>query len=146
MSATPEAVAAWLEALGAAPERRGPRELTVRVPSDKRGAVAVGVRVAERTLGAHAFVMRGPDRNHEAVYRRLLHKNVGSHSWRFAIDDSGDVFLTAELPLGALDAEALDRLLGALATLVDETYEGLVRTGFDVPSGTEFRPPPGEPG
>ena len=37
----------------------------------------------------------------------------------------------------------LDGLLGALCALVDESYEGIVRTGFDVPEGTVFGPPPG---
>ena len=29
-----------------------------------------------------------------------------------------------------------------LSTLVDETFESIVRMGFDVPEGIEFRPPP----
>jgi hypothetical protein len=29
---------------------------------------------------------------------------------------------------------------------VDEVYESVVRAGFDVPEGTEFRAPPGEGG
>ena len=37
----------------------------------------------------------------------------------------------------------LDGLLGSLSALIDETYESIVRMGFDVPEGTEFRPPPG---
>ena len=49
----------------------------------------------------------------------------------------------ADTPLDGLDADVLDGLLGALSALVDETYESIVRMGFDVPEGTEFRPPPG---
>lgn len=142
MSVTPERIAGWLEALGADLERRGQRAFTVRVPSTRRGAVAVGLSIGERTLGAHSFVLRGPDRAHEAVYGRMLHKNLTSYAWRFALDPAGDIFLVAELALATLDADALDDLLGTLATLVDETYESLVRTGFDVPPGTDFRPPP----
>jgi len=41
-----------------------------------------------------------------------------------------------------LDADTLDGLLGSLSALIDETYESLVRTGFEVPEGTEFAPPP----
>ena len=63
--------------------------------------------------------------------------------WRFALDDDGDVYALADAPLDGLDADALDGLLGALCALVDESYEGIVRTGFDVPEGTVFGPPPG---
>ena len=63
--------------------------------------------------------------------------------WRFAIDDDGDVYALADVPLDGLDADALDGLLGALCALVDESYEGIVRMGFDVPEGTVFGPPPG---
>jgi hypothetical protein len=136
-------IAGYLEEIGAEAERRGEREWTVRVPSAKRGAVAAGLALGERTLTLRAFVLRGPDRGHEAVYRRMLHKNLATRGWRFALDDVGDVFAVADAPLAGLDAGALDGLLGALSTLVDETYESLVRTGFEVPEGTEFRPPPG---
>jgi Putative bacterial sensory transduction regulator len=142
VDAGPARIALWLEEIGAAAERPGPREWVVQVPSDKRGAVAVALSAGERTLSLRAFVMRGPDRAHEAVYRRMLQKSMASVPWAFALDGAGDVFLVARMLLGELSAAFLDQLLGALASVVDETYESLVRTGFDVPEGTEFRPPP----
>jgi len=143
VDAAHERIAGDLEEIGAEAERLGEGEWSVRVPSAKRGAVAALLVVGERTLTLRAFVLRGPDRAHEEVYRRMLHKNLSTRAWRFAIDDVGDVYAIAEVPLAGLDAGALDGLLGALSALVDETYESLVRTGFEVPEGTEFRPPPG---
>jgi Putative bacterial sensory transduction regulator len=140
----PARIARYLEQIGAEAERRGEREWGVRLPSAKRGAIGASVSVRERTLTIRAFVLRGPDRAHEDVYRHLLRKNLATSHWRFAIDDDGDVYLICDAPLAALDADALDGLLGSLCSVVDETYEGAVRTGFDVPEGTEFRPPPGE--
>jgi hypothetical protein len=142
VTAAPDRIAAHLEQIGAEAERLGEREWSVRLPSAKRGAVAALVTVRERTLTIRAFVLRGPDRRHEEVYRRLLGKNLSTAHWRFALDDDGDVFLVADAPLAGLDADALDGLLGALCAVVDETYESVVRMGFDVPEGTEFRPPP----
>jgi Putative bacterial sensory transduction regulator len=142
----PQLIASALGEIGAEAEPRGGREWSVRVPSAKRGAVAALLTAGERTLTVRAFVLRGPDRAHEDVYRRMLHKNLSTRAWRFAIDDVGDVYAIADLPLAGLDADAIDGLLGALSALVDETYESLVRTGFDVPEGTEFRPPPGPEG
>lgn len=142
MDAAPARIALWLDQIGAEAERHGEREWGVRLPSTKRGAIGATLSVRERTLTIRAFVLRGPDRAHEDVYRRLLHKNLTIAHWRFALDDHGDVYLICDAALTALDAGALDGLLGALCSVVDETYESVVRTGFDVPEGTEFRPPP----
>jgi Putative bacterial sensory transduction regulator len=143
MDAAPARIALYLDQIGAEAERHGEREWGVRLPSTKRGAIGAALSVRERTLTIRAFVLRGPDRAHEDVYRRLLHKNLTTPHWRFAIDDHGDVYLVCDAALAALDADALDGLLGSLCAVVDETYESVVRTGFDVPEGTEFRPPPG---
>lgn len=143
MDAAPARIAHYLEEIGADAERGGEREWAVRVPSAKRGAVTAGLVVRERTLTLTAFVLRGPDRDHEGVYRRLLLKNLATRHWRFAIDGDGDIFAVADAPLTGLDADVLDGLLGALSALVDETYESIVRMGFDVPDGTVFGPPPG---
>jgi Putative bacterial sensory transduction regulator len=143
MDAAPARIAHYLDEIGAEAERRGERDWGLRLPSDKRGAIGAALSVRERTVTIRAFVLRGPDRAHEEVYRRLLRKNLATAQWRFAIDDDGDVFLVCDAPLAALDADALDGLLGSLCAVVDETYESVVRTAFDVPEGTEFRPPPG---
>jgi hypothetical protein len=146
MDVAPARIARYLDQIGAEAERHGEREWGVRLPSTRRGAIGATLSVRERTLTIRAFVLRGPDRAHEDVYRRLLHKNLTTPHWRFAIDDHGDVYLICDAALTALDADALDGLLGSLCSVVDETYESAVRTGFDVPEGTEFRPPPADDG
>jgi hypothetical protein len=143
MDADPARIARYLDEIGADAERDGERRWGVRVPSQKRGAVTVGLEVRERTLAMRAFVVRGPDVRHRDVYRALLRRNLATRAWRFALDDDGDVHAVADAPLEGLDADGLDGLLGALCALVDESYEGIVRTGFDVPEGTVFGPPPG---
>jgi Putative bacterial sensory transduction regulator len=135
-------ISRYLDEIGAEAEPRGDREWGVRLPSAKRGAVTALLTARERTLAVSAFFLRGPDRDHEAVYRRLLRKNLDTRDWRFAIDDDGDLYLLAETPLAGLDVDRLDGMLGSLSTLVDETYESVVRMGFAVPEGTTFGPPP----
>jgi Putative bacterial sensory transduction regulator len=142
MDGAPARIASYLDEIGADAERHGEREWGVRLPSTKRGAIGAALSVGERTLTIRAFVLRGPDRAHEDVYRRLLHKNLMTRHWRFALDADGDVYLVCDASLAALDADSLDGLLGSLCSVVDETFESVVRTGFDVPEGTEFRPPP----
>jgi hypothetical protein len=145
MEDAPARVARWLEETGAPVERQGERGWSVAVPCSKRGEIGVALMLRERTLELRAFVMRAPDRNHREVWERLLRKNLSTRDWRFGTDAPGDVWLAADAPLEALDGPSLDGLLGALSAVVDETYEGIVRTGFDVPEGTEFRPPPPPP-
>ena len=138
----PADIEALLEAVGARPRRRAKREWGVLVPTAIRGDLPVHVLAADRTLAMRAFFMRGPDRRHLDVHRRLLRRNLGGYLWRFAIDDDGDVWLLAELPLRALGEGTIEQALGALSTLVDETYETAVRTGFDVPDDVPLGPPP----
>jgi hypothetical protein len=138
----PARIAALMAESGIEHERRSEREWVVRVPSTKRGSVAVGLSALERTLAMQAFFMRGPDHGHEAVYRRLLGKNMDMYAWRFAIDGVGDLFLVAQAPIDGLSGDALDRLLGTLAGYVDETYESVLRLGFVVPEGIVVGPPP----
>lgn len=137
---TVETVINSLAALGLEPNRAGTNVVTVRLPSEKRGTIGVHMTFDERSVGLQAFVMRGPDRAKEAVYRRLLRRHFDRCRWRFALDDDGDIFLVARSEIEGFD-EQLDGLLGELSLLVDETYEGMLRTGFDVPDGVAVSRP-----
>jgi len=137
-------VGAYLKELDLAPSARRDGGWSVALPSLKRGVIGVGVLARERTVRLASFVMRAPDRDHQAVYRRMLERNMQMAYWRFGIDPDGDLFLTAHLADDQLGPESLDALLGLLVTYVDETYEGLVRTGFDIPAHIQLgAPPPG---
>ncbi|SRR5450631_1148268 len=137
-------VGAYLKELDLAPSARRDGGWSVALPSLKRGVIGVGVLARERTVRLASFVMRAPDRDHQAVYRRMLERNMQMAYWRFGIDSDGDLFLTAHLADDQLGPESLDALLGLLVTYVDETYEGLVRTGFDIPAHIQLgAPPPG---
>lgn len=115
----------------------------VNVPSETRETLPVLLIARERSIVLRAFVIRAPDRNPEAVYRRALRKNLDTSAWRFAVDDLGDVFLSCDVPRKDCDAERLDGLLGLAARYVDEVFEGLARTGFTMPDdwSPRRRPP-----
>jgi Putative bacterial sensory transduction regulator len=104
--------------------------------------IGVGFLAHERTVRMATFVMRAPDRDHEAVYRRMLERNLRMAYWRFGLDPDGDLFLAAHLNDDQLGPERLDAVLGLLVTYVDETYEGLVRMGFDIPAHIRVGAPP----
>jgi hypothetical protein len=114
----------------------------VVVPCERRGSVPVQLVEGERSVVLRAFIMRAPDTGHEDVYRRLLRKNDIAGLWAFSLDPLGDVFLVATYPTSNLTAGVVDGILGSLSALVDETFEGIVRTGFAIPPEVPIGPPP----
>ncbi|MCC6830789.1 MAG: YbjN domain-containing protein [Thermoleophilia bacterium] len=126
---------------GLEPDRVDARTVHVALPSQARGGIGVLIRGNERTASLTAFVMRRPDRHAEAVQFRLLRRNLDTPWWRFAVDDHGDVFAVAHADARTLEDDGLDALLGLLVATVDEVYEPLVRTGFDIPDGVSLSPP-----
>lgn len=134
---TPDGIEDALAGIGASYSRQSTRLWRVDVPAVDRRSVTVGIAAAERSLNLTAFVLRAPDRNREQVYKRMLQKNIDIGAmgpWRFALDEHGDVYLVAQVGLAQATEPVLDRLLGALSALVDATWMGLLRLGFDVAS------------
>jgi hypothetical protein len=84
----------------------------------------------ERSLKVTSLLAGVPDEGHAEVYRILLQRNQRPLPVHFALDDEGDLILTGQVPLVALDARAVDELLGAVLTLSDETFNQVLRTGF----------------
>ncbi len=100
------------------------------LPGEKKLQTAVRLDVGRHALGVHAFVCRRPDENHERVYEWLLQRNLRLYAVSFAIDRLGDIYLDARLPLVAVDADELDRLLGAVLTAADESFNTILELGF----------------
>ena len=81
-------------------------------------------------LSISAFVIRNPDENHASVYRFLLRRNLAMPVLGYAIDDSGDVYLTGQVPLTGVDEDFLDKLLGIVLAGTDEVFNELLVLGF----------------
>ena len=56
----------------------------------------------EHSLQVEAFFCRQPDENHAAFYRFLLERSARMYGVHFALDRTGDVYLTGRLPLSAI--------------------------------------------
>ncbi len=48
----------------------------------------------------------------------------------FSIDGDGDIYLTGRLPHHAVTAQELDRVLGAVLSYADESFDALLELGF----------------
>ncbi len=100
------------------------------LPGEKKLQTAVRLDVGRHALGVHAFVCRKPDENHERVYRWLLERNLRLYAVAFALDAAGDIYLDARLPLASVSDDELDRLLGAVLSYADESFNTLLELGF----------------
>lgn len=107
-----------------------PGEVVVVLPGEAKLRTAVSVLVGDQAVSISAFVVRRPDENHEEFYRWLLRRNLRLPGVAFALDRSGDVFLVGRLPVEAVTADELDRLLGAVLTASDGSFNELLALGF----------------
>lgn len=101
------------------------------LPGDKRLETPVRIDVGRHTVAVHAFVCRNPDEHHDRVYRWLLERNLKTYGVAFAVDRLGDIYLDGRVPVAAVTVEELDRLLGALLTTSDESFNVLLELGFE---------------
>jgi hypothetical protein len=119
----------------------------VDLPGERKLKTTCRLEVGRHALALHAFVARNPDENHAAVYRWLLERNLRLFGVAFAVDASGDIYLDGRLPLHAVTADELDRLLGAVLTYADESFNTILELGFaaSIRKEWEWRESRGEP-
>ncbi|WP_229054785.1 YbjN domain-containing protein [Aeromicrobium sp. Leaf350] len=107
-----------------------PGVFEVDLPGERKLKTNVRLEVGKHALGIHAFVARRPDENHEVVYRWLLERNLKMFGVAFAVDSAGDIYLDGRIPLDAVTADEVDRLLGAVLTYSDESFNTILELGF----------------
>ena len=110
---------------------RGARdgEFVVTLPGEKKLKTVVSL-VAGADLSISAFVIRNPDENHETFYRYLLRKNLRLPGLGYAVDTSGDVYVTGRVPANGVDAAYLDQILGVVLEAADAHFNELLAIGF----------------
>lgn len=123
-------VAAAIEAIDHGDELHGedPRWY-VRIAGEAKEHITVWLTLGQRTLRYEAYVMPAPLDHVAEVYETCLRANqrlVGVH---FAIGVEDAVFVRGEVPLAALDAEELDRVIGTVVATVEDFFPTLIRLG-----------------
>ena len=113
-----------------APRETGETSFSFSLPGERKLQTPVRLDVGTHALGVHAFVCRRPDENVEGVHRWLLEKNLRLYAVAFAVDRLGDIYLDARLPLALATDDELDRLLGAVLTYADESFNTILELGF----------------
>ena len=130
-SLTPsDAIAAALDGLGLSYERPEPSAFLVRLEGEHKLVTMTWLIAGEHSLQVEAFFCRQPDENHAVFYRFLLERSARMFGVHFALDRTGDVYLTGRLPLAAVSENELDTLLGCVLSYSDETFNEAIRIGF----------------
>ncbi|MEV6960971.1 YbjN domain-containing protein [Streptomyces sp. NPDC051207] len=107
-----------------------PGTYVAKLPGTRKLSTTVSLIVGRHSLSLNAFVIRHPDENEAAVHRWLLERNLKLYGVSYAVDRLGDVYVTGRLPLAAVTAEEVDRLLGQVLEAADGSFNSLLELGF----------------
>jgi hypothetical protein len=111
-------------------QRLDEHTFAVALPGEKRLKTACILTIGAHALAVEAFVMRAAEENRERVYAWLLQRNTRTYAVSWAIDGTGDVYLVGRVPLAAVTADELDRILGSVLENADGSFNTLLEMGF----------------
>ena len=119
-----------LETSGVEWELDKPGTYVVTLPGQRKLQTVAVLVIGEHAFTIEAFFIRRPDENADELYKFLLGRNAKMYGVAFAVDKTGDVFIVGHLPLAAITAEEVDRLLGCVLTYADENFDRALEIGF----------------
>ena len=122
-------VAALVDA-GIEHQVRGPGQILATLPGTNRLRTHCWLVVREHALFVQAFVCRRPDEDHDVVHRFLLQRNARRYGVHYMLDRVGDIHLVGRVPLHAVIAEEVDRVLGQVLEAADGDFKTLLELGF----------------
>jgi hypothetical protein len=111
-------------------ERAGESSFVVTLPGTHKLKTLCNLVVGDHSLRVEAFVMRQPDENRLELWTYLLQRNARMYGVAFSVDAVGDVYLVGRMPLHAVTPDEIDRLLGAVLTYADESFDTMLEIGF----------------
>jgi hypothetical protein len=111
-------------------ESPAPGTYVVKLPGTRKLSTTVSLLLGRHSLSLNAFVIRHPDENEPGVHRWLLERNLKLYGVSYAVDQLGDVYVTAKLPLSTVTPDEIDRLLGQVLEATDGAFNTLLELGF----------------
>ncbi len=106
------------------------RRWYVRVTGESKDVFTIWFTLRQRSLHYETYVMPAPEENAAEFYEHLLRRNRKLHGATFCIGDEDAVFLVGALPVGWIDEDELDRVLGSLYAYVEQCFLPALRIGF----------------
>ena len=111
-------------------ELAGEKTVVVSLPGTNKQFVNVAMTIGDTIFKIESFVARNPDENHEAVYRWLLEQNRKLLVINYCVDHLGDIYLSGTVPIGTVDLDQIDQLLGVMLQTSDNSFNILLELGF----------------
>ena len=111
-------------------ERPGENAWLTVLSGERKRAIPVYLELGGHTLVIESFFMTGPDERHDEVFRYLLQRNLRTYTLRFAVYDNGDIMLVGVLPRHGITTDEIDRTMGQLLSVADDSYWPAIRLGF----------------
>jgi hypothetical protein len=111
-------------------DKQGANTFMVTLPGEKKLQTHCALVVGDHSLSINAFVIRKPDTHEDAVHKWCMSKNASMYGIAFAINEPGDIYLVGRLPLDAVNAQEIDRLIGSVLQYSDSSFNPLLELGF----------------
>lgn len=108
----------------------GGRRWFVRLKGEDRDVITVWFHLRERTLHFETQFMPQPEENQEELFELLLRLNGRMQGMKFTIGWEDAVYLEGELPLAAVDEDALDTIVGGAWTYTERWFRACMRIGY----------------
>ena len=106
------------------------RRWYVRLEAEVRDVTTLWFTLGQRTLKYETYFLPAPVDDPAPLAEFLLRRNYELVGAQFGIGPEDAFFLTGELPVHAVDAEELDRILGSLWEYVERYWPTALRLGF----------------
>lgn len=106
------------------------KSFLITLKGEKKLQTHCALIVGDHSLSINAFVIRKPDENEDRVHHWCMSKNASMYGLAFAINQLGDIYLVGRLPLAAVNAQELDRILGSVLQYSDSSFNPLLEIGF----------------
>jgi len=111
-------------------EKQDENTFMVTLPGEKKLETQCALIIGDHSLSINAFVIRKPDTHEDAVHKWCMLKNASMYGIAFAINELGDIFLVGRLPLDAVNAQEIDRIIGSVLQYSDSSFNPLLELGF----------------
>lgn len=130
IAAAADVIAGTLADLELEHQKLADDHFVAELPGTRRLKTTCHLKLSPHSLQISAFVMRHPDESFEELWAYLLTKNARAYSVGWAIDKVGDVYLMGRLPLIAVTAAEVDRVLGTVLQMADDNFNPMLEIGF----------------
>ena len=111
-------------------ERKDAKTFMVTLPGEAKLQTHCALVIGDHSLSINAFVIRKPDTHEDAVHKWCMAKNAAMYGIAFAINELGDIYLVGRLPLNAVNAKEIDRIIGSVLQYSDSSFNPLLELGF----------------